>query len=240
MQAKNPLARNSAKTPIEIVDVWNSYAQTTPEGKVLRGMAGRVHFYDSPQKKRAVKVDGDLTAYVFDGNGTDPAHAKPLKIYQFKADTLQQHYSRQKPLGHGYNFFLPIDEIGGEEKSLCIMVRFDNALDKMFVMAHPVYATLAGRKPQTPTDPTIRDYLESHSLHAENRRKMESRGSSEVQQVAHVEAKEVEPKKSKVSTIPLSDDMTRRLRESGKESTVENSTVENPVVHPVERSPTHF
>jgi hypothetical protein len=227
MQAKNPLAKNSAKTPLEIVDVWNPCVQTTPEGKIVRGMAGRVHFFDNPQKKKTVKVDGNLTVYVFDGNETDPAHTKPLKLFKFAAETLSEHYSKQKPLGHGYNFFLPMDEVGGDEKSLCILVRFDNTLDEMLdpKVSRPVHAILPGRKQQTPTDPTIREYLESRSIHAENNRNMMAQfDSPAVQQVGYVEEKkDAASEKSKTSTIPLDGNMTRRLRESGTISVGEDS-----------------
>ncbi|MDR1962661.1 MAG: hypothetical protein LBQ50_02660, partial [Planctomycetaceae bacterium] len=138
MQAKNPLAKNSAKTPTKMVDMWNTYAQTTTDGKVVRGIAGRIHFYNDQKKKQSVKVDGDLTVFVFDGNEKDPAHAKPLKVYQFKSETLDKHYAFKKPLGHGYDFFLPFDEIGGEEKNLCVMTRFDDRLEKILVLSQPV------------------------------------------------------------------------------------------------------
>jgi len=213
--AKNPLSKNYVKTPVEIVDVWNSYAQVTPEGKTMRGMAGRIHFYGHQKKSQAVKVDGDLNIYVFDGRESDPAYAKPLKVFHFRADTLGGHYSYQKPLGHGYNFFLPIDEIGGEEKPLCIMVRFDDNINEMLVMAQPVNTILAGRKPQTPSDPTIREFLESRSLLAEANQSISSHFDSAIQQAGHVvEKSEPVPVKSKVSTIPLNNDMTRRLSEA--------------------------
>jgi hypothetical protein len=225
MQAKNPLAKNSAKTPIEIVDVWNPCVQTTPEGKIMRGMAGRVHFYDNPKKKQTIKVDGNLAVYVFDGNETDPAHTKPLKVFKFAAETLSEHYAKQKPLGHGYNFFLPMDEVGGEEKSLCILVRFDDTLDEMLVMSHPVNAVLPGRRLQPPADPTIREYLESRSIQAENNRNMTAKyDSPEVRQAGYVEEKkDAIPEKTKTSTIPLNSSMTRRLQESGTISVGEDS-----------------
>jgi len=224
--AKNPFAKNAAKTPTEIVDVWNSFAQVSPDGKTIRGMAGRIHFYDHQKKKsQAIKVDGNLNIYVFDGNETDPAHSKPLKVFQFQADTLEEHYSYQKPLGHGYNFFLPMDEIGGEEKPLCIMVRFDDNLNEMLVMAQPVNTILAGRKPQTPATPAIREFLESSPHLAEANQSMTAHHDSAIQQVGHVEEKqnatpEKSPEKSRVSTIPLNDDMTRRLTEAKETRTV--------------------
>ena len=221
VMAKNPLAKNSVKTPVEIVDVWNSYAQVTPDGKTMRGMAGRIHFYNHQKKSQAVKVDGDVRVFVFDGRETDPAHAKPLQEFLFKADTLEQHYSHQKPLGHGYNFFLPMDEIGGEEKPLCVMVRFDDHLNEMLVMAQPVNTILAGRKPQTPSDPSIREFLESRSILAEANQSISSHFDSAVQQVGHVvEKQEPVPEKSKVSTIHLNNNMTRRLTEAKETMTI--------------------
>jgi len=216
MQAKNPWAKNTAKTPVKVVDVWNSYAQTTADGKALRGLAGRVHFYDNSRHNRAVKVDGDLTVYVFDGNETDPAYTKPLKIFQFKAETLSQHHSHHKSLGHSYNFFLPIDEIGGEEKPLCIMTRFDDRLEEdTFVMSPSVHMMLAGRKPQQPSEPSIREFLESRSLLAEANQSIAAPYDSAIQQVGYVAEKQnVEPEKTRVSTIPLNGDMTRRLIEA--------------------------
>ena len=213
MQAKNPLARNAPKTPAKMVDVWNSYAQVTPDGTVMRGKAGRVHFYDDHGGDRAVKVDGDLTVYVFDGNETDPAHTKPLKIFQFKADTLEKHYSHQKPFGHGYHFFLPMDEIGGVEKPLSIIVRFDNRLDEMFVMSQPVNTVLAGRRQEQPTEPTIREFLDSQSLLAETNRSLTTaHNASAIQQVSYItETTQAKSERLRVSTIPLSDGMTRRL-----------------------------
>jgi len=214
MQAKNPFARNAPKTPAKMVDVWNSYAQVTPNGTVMRGKAGRVHFYDDHKGDRAVKVDGDLTVYVFDGNEIDPAHTKPLKIFQFKADTLEKHYSHQKPFGHGYNFFLPMDEIDGVEKPLSIIVRFDNHLDEMFVMSQqPVNTVLAGRRPEQPTETTIREFLDSQSLLAEANRSMTTaNNASAIQQVGYItETVQAKPERLRVSTIPLNGGMARRL-----------------------------
>ena len=215
IQAKNPWAKNAAKTPTKIVDAWNSYAQTMPEGKVMRGLAGQVHFFDDPRNDRTVKVDGDLTVYVFDGNEKDPAHTKPLKIYQFKSKTLDEHHVHKKPWGHGYNFFLPIDEIGGEEKPLCVVVRFDDKLNgKFFVKDEPVNTLLAGRKPTPPTEPSIREFLESRSLLAEaNRSITATQHPFDIQQVAFT-SEENESKKQGVSTISLTGSMTRRLMES--------------------------
>lgn len=213
IQAKNPLAKNTAKTPIKVVDMWNSCAQTTADGKMVRGMAGRVHFYDNPRESQAVKVEGDLTVYVFNGSEMDPIHTKPLKIFQFKAETLDEHYAYQKPLGHGYNFFLPIDDIGGEEKPLSIVTRFNDRLQEgTYVMSPLVNTMLVGRKPQLPTDPTVREFLESRSVLAEAQQRMTTPHDSAIQQTGFVtEREERTPASTRVSTIPLNSHLTQRL-----------------------------
>jgi hypothetical protein len=167
-------------------------------------------------------VDGDLTVYVFDGNETDPAHTKPLKIFQFQASTLEKYHSHQKTLGHGYNFFLPMDEIGGVEKPLSIIVRFDNHLDEMFVMSQPVNAVLAGRRAEQPTEPTIRNFLDSQSVLADaNRSLVTASNASVIQQVAHItETTQTKPERSRVSTIPLNSGMSWRLHSTSTSDTL--------------------
>ena len=78
----------------------------------------------------------------------------------------------------------------------------------------PSYTILAGRKPQTPTEPTIREFLESQSLHAEANQNITTQFDSAIQQVAYItENKPAEPVKPNVSTISLNSEMTRRLIE---------------------------
>jgi hypothetical protein len=221
MQAKNPLAKNSVKTPTKMVDVWNTYAQTTPEGKVFRGIAGRIHFYNDYKKKQAVKVDGNLTVFIFDGNEKNPAHAKPLKVYQFRSETLNKHYAFKKPLGHGYDFFLPFDEIGGEEKNLCVMTRFDDRLEQALVLSHPVVTVLKGTKHEVPAaENAVQEFLANNSiLMKANRELAEQAIPSNIRQVGFeheqsgVKTEQQTPEKPErpVSTIVLNDSMTRRL-----------------------------
>ena len=213
MQAKNPLAKNASKTPIKIADAWNTRAQSTPDGTVIRGLAGRIHFYDNHKEEQTVKVEGDLTVYVFDGHETDPVNTKPLKVFRFKADTLDKYYSHQQPIGHGYNFFLPMDEIDGEEQSLCLIVRFDNRLDGNFIMTEQTSTILAGRKPERSVEPTVREFLDSQSLVAENNRNIVvGQHASAIQQVAHItETTIAEPQRTRTETIPLNSNLTRML-----------------------------
>jgi len=200
MQAKNPLAKNSPKSPTKMVDVWNTYAQTMPDGPPVRGLAGRVYFYNDGKKKQPVKVDGSMTVFVFDADQKDPLHSKPIKVFQFKPETLGKHYSFKKPLGHGYDFFMPFDSIDGVERPLCVIARFDDALEGTLVANQPVNVLLKG----TRSEPAIQDV----SIQASNLPEI-------IEQVSHtvaVSGPDSKPEVSRnVSTITLNDHLTRRL-----------------------------
>lgn len=224
--AKNPLAKNVVKTPTRMVDVWRTYAQTTPEGQPMRGIAGRVHFYDEGHKKKSIKVDGDVTIFVFDAEEKDPAHAKPLKVFKFPANTLKVHYSHKKPLGHGYDFFLPIDEIDGEEKNLCVMTRFDDALEGGLVLAPPINTKLHGSKRNTTPETSFQQFLANNSALG----KMEEGpiDPTDIRQVSFndrtgASSNASEPALRTVATIRLNEGMTRRLSQQSAETVPEPS-----------------
>ena len=200
MQAKNPLAKNSPKSPTKMVDVWNTYAQTTPDGPPVRGVAGRVHFFNDAKKKQSVKVDGSMTVFVFDGDQKDPAHAKPLKVFQFKPETLGKHYSYKKPLGHGYDFFLPFDSIDGVEKPLCVIARFDDTLEGTLVISPPVSVLLKGSR----SEPAIKDVMLAKTELL----------PGVIEQVSHTTPSPKPEVDRNVTTIALNDHLTRRLAQA--------------------------
>ncbi|MDR0871007.1 MAG: hypothetical protein LBN39_09465 [Planctomycetaceae bacterium] len=212
MQAKNPMAKNAAKSPAKMVGVWSSYAQTMPEGKAVRGVAGRVHFYTDSNKKKPVKVDGNVNVFVFDAEEKDPAHSKPLRVYQFNADTLEKHYSFKKPIGHGYDFFLPFDELGGEEKKLCIMTRFDDGLDDNLVVTQPINTILQGTKREMPESPMQQFLTEYNVLKRANEELAAKAADKPIQQVNYENEKnERKGPERKTETIQLNADLTKQL-----------------------------
>ncbi len=225
MQAKNPLAKNSPKSPTKMVDVWNTYAQTVPNGKPVRGVAGRVHFYSDAKKKQAVKVDGSMTVYVFDGDQKDPAHSKPLKVFKFNPETLGKHYSFRKPLGHGYDFFLPFDAIDGKERSLCVMARFDDSIDGTLVMSLPVTMTLKGSVPE----PSKTEMLAQKTSQLDPIQQVSFNGPA-TPMPSEVEPKRLEAKpqpERDVATISLTDSMTRRFEQAAPQEYIADTNITN-------------
>ena len=201
MQAKNPWAKNSPKSPTKMVDIWNTYAQTVPNGPPMRGIAGRVHFYNEDKKRRAIKVDGSMTVFVFDGDQKDPARAKPIKVFKFNPETLDKHYSFKKPLGHGYDFFMPFDAVDGEEKTLCVIARFDDTLEGTLVIAQPVNVLLKGSRSESP----IQSMMAQTELLPDG-----------IKQVSHMAPTKIpKPEGARnISTISLNDHLTRRLAQA--------------------------
>ena len=80
-------------------------------------------FYEG-KKESPIKVDGVLVVYAFDENGRDPNSARPDRKYVFTPEQLPAHYSKSK-LGHSYSVWIPWDEVGGVQKEISLIVRFE-------------------------------------------------------------------------------------------------------------------
>ena len=87
-----------------------------------RGFGGRVMFYNDKDEK-PVAVDGAFTVFGFDETGGDVSFSSPDKKFLFPVEKLSKHYSKSE-LGHSYSFWLPWDEVGGPERKICLIARF--------------------------------------------------------------------------------------------------------------------
>ncbi len=106
--------------PDRILAVWTDTIQHTRGKQSLRGFGGRIFFYgNDPQP---IKVEGDVTIYVFDD--ADPESVAAKKKFIFDAETLEKHYS-QSHLGHSYSFWVPWGPIDGPPMKLSLITRFD-------------------------------------------------------------------------------------------------------------------
>jgi len=111
------------KVPTRMGEVWTDSVLNQPGLPGVRGFGGRVTFY-SDEEKKPVAVDGTLTVYAFDATERDPVHVAPERRFVFPADQLQKHYSPNK-LGPSYSIWIPWDEVGGAERQLSLVARFD-------------------------------------------------------------------------------------------------------------------
>lgn len=129
------------QTPTRLADFWTDDVLTQPNQPPVRGFGGRIMFYVDENSKPCA-VAGTVTIMAFDATENDPTKATPCRQYVFKADELSKHYSKSK-LGHSYSFWLPWDEVGGPERQVTLMVRFQAKTGESIVST-PSRQTLSG------------------------------------------------------------------------------------------------
>ncbi|MGL6225423.1 MAG: hypothetical protein ACRC10_02220 [Thermoguttaceae bacterium] len=135
----------NAKTPARMVGFWNCYSQTMPDDVPYRGIGGRILFYGDSKSKEPIKIDGEVTICLFDANDPLPELSKPLKQAIFKPETLTLHYRKDDNGFHGYEFFVPVDPIDGEEKTVLVLVKYVDEKKKDQIRSTPTDVTLVGR-----------------------------------------------------------------------------------------------
>ena len=125
---KNVFWEEGPKTPGKMAAFWQCYTQTNPDGDMpLRGVGGRVLFYGEKNASDPVKVNGDVTIYLFDANDPMPMHSVPIKHAIFKKETLREFHRKDVNDFDGYEFFVPVDEVGNEEMDLEVLAVFHEA-----------------------------------------------------------------------------------------------------------------
>lgn len=169
------------QVPDEIVDVWTDEI-LYQAGRSTRGFGGRLMFHNQ-ESETPIKVEGELTVYLFDDRSEDPLHEKPIHKYIFPAEVFEKHYSKSK-LGHSYSFWLPVDEVGGIEKKLTVITRFEPKLGGK-VLGNPSTHVLPGRPvDDEPTSPLVQRF---------EARGYKKKANGEIQQVAYIEPVSDEP-----------------------------------------------
>jgi hypothetical protein len=126
------------QTPTSMTAMWTDTVMYQTGAKGLRGLGGRFHFFDEDDKD-AVRVEGTLTVYAFDAERDTE---KPIRKYVFLPDQIEQHQS-ESSLGRSYSFWLPWDDVGGPQRKLSLIARFESA-EGPSVMSDPAKVVLPG------------------------------------------------------------------------------------------------
>jgi len=186
--------------PDRILAIWSDTVLHQPGHPGVRGFGGRLFFY-SDTDTDPVQVDGGVMVYVFDADAYDPSNPQPLQRYAFTADQLAGLYSRA-PLGHSYSVWLPWDEVGGEARSLSLVVKFEGR-EGGTVISDPVVKLLPGsNRARTSEGETIG----SRSTNDSGVR----RASFESSEIARSSAERTVPSRQ-VETIDLPPSFSRHL-----------------------------
>lgn len=114
--------RPEPQIPVRMVTTWADTTLTRPGETPQRGFGGRISFFgrnsDDP-----VRVEGELVVYAFDETSRPPHETQPTRKYIFPAEEFARHES-ESALGPSYSFWLPWDEVGGEQKKISLIARF--------------------------------------------------------------------------------------------------------------------
>ena len=147
----NPLKRFTSKKeqepefqiPKSMVGIWKTSTFEKAGSKSIRGFGGRFYFYDA--NNEPVRVNGDLTIYGYDDNNqAESGDGKADRKFVFKADSLNTHFS-ESAFGESYSFFVPWDNVGGEEKTITLIPVFKTVEGHM-PEAKPATMRLPGRR----------------------------------------------------------------------------------------------
>jgi hypothetical protein len=109
--------------PDRVVAVWADTVMYHTGQPPVRGFGGRLMFYEG-KKEQPIKVEGNLVIYAFDESNRDPNNARPDRKYVFTAEQMSVHYSKST-IGHSYSFWIPWDEVGGIQREISLVPRFE-------------------------------------------------------------------------------------------------------------------
>jgi hypothetical protein len=132
--------------PHRLVSTWSDVVYNRAGQPSQRGFAGRITFLKNGSEN-PVRVDGQLVVYAFDETGREPFKTEPTKRYVYPAEEFAK-YESDTPLGPSYSVWLPWDEVGGTERRVSLITRFEPK-DGPIVMGEQTKQYLAG-PPATP------------------------------------------------------------------------------------------
>jgi hypothetical protein len=111
------------QVPTRLVATWTEAVLNKAGEQPKRGFGGRIAFF-TRETDDPVRVDGQLVVYAFDESDRKSHETHPTRRYVFPADEVTRHES-ETALGPAYSFWLPWDEVGGPQKNISLIARFE-------------------------------------------------------------------------------------------------------------------
>ena len=128
------------ETPKTMTAMWTETVMQQPGQPSVRGLGGRIHFF-ADNADKPVKVDGTLTIYAF-GADDDSKRVSPERKFVFLPEQIDSHRS-DSSLGDSYSFWLPWEAVGGPQRKLSIIARFE-AKTGHVILSEPAKIALRG------------------------------------------------------------------------------------------------
>ena len=109
-------------------------------------------FYEG-KNEEPIKVEGTLAIYAFDETNREPSNNRPDRKFVITAEQLPAHYSKSK-VGHSYSVWLPWDQVGGLQKEITLIIRFQPK-EGTVAISDPCRQLLPGRVPPAADKPAL-------------------------------------------------------------------------------------
>lgn len=111
------------ETPERMVATWTDTTLSTVGQSPKRGFGGKLMFFKRGSED-PVRVEGNLVVYAFDETNRPDHETHPTRKYIFPMEEFVRHES-DSTIGAAYSFWLPWDEIGGQQRHISLIAKFE-------------------------------------------------------------------------------------------------------------------
>ena len=111
------------QVPTRLVSTWTEATLNRKGEKSQRGFGGRLLFFNEAGED-PIRVDGQLVVYAYDDTGRATHETHPTRRFVFPAEQFVRHES-DTTVGASYSVWLPWDKVGGEQKNISLIARFE-------------------------------------------------------------------------------------------------------------------
>lgn len=139
----------TAQRPARIITSWTHTVLHRPGQKPQRGFGGRLLFFDR-ESEDSVRVEGQLVVYAFDETNRAAHDTQPTRRYVYPPEQFARLESPSK-LGPSYSVWVPWDEVGGEQKHISLIARFE-PVDGPLIVGEQTRHFLPGAMTTTPAN----------------------------------------------------------------------------------------
>ena len=109
--------------PSRLVSTWTETTLNRTGETPQRGFGGRLLFFDEGSED-SIRVAGQLVVYAYDDSEREAHETQPTRRFVFPSEQFVRHESASK-VGPSYSVWLPWDEVGGVQKQISLIARFE-------------------------------------------------------------------------------------------------------------------
>lgn len=133
-----------AKNPVsQVVGIWQPADGRGLDELPSRGFAGQIVFLTA-KSATPVEVEGDVTIYLFDDQGTPEERSRPLHVFRFVHGSWRTHL-KSTAWGPTYQLFIPYTRQGAHRAACSLAVQIDPPKGRR-VTSHMANIVLTGNE----------------------------------------------------------------------------------------------